>query len=117
MKGKNDFLAKYGPWFFVGGVFLALILGVFNLSLNIAVPVLVLLGLLVGATNVTSKETTLFLVASIAFLMTSGSLAPLLGQLAGYGTLLQSALNYMAMFVAPATFVVALKALYELSRD
>ncbi|MEM2174588.1 MAG: hypothetical protein QXI58_03065 [Candidatus Micrarchaeia archaeon] len=110
---------KYGEWAFLAGVLLALVLGLLQglgvvgdytlLSL-----LLVILGLVVGLTTVTSKETDSFLIASIALLSVG---AAGLSSLGGptIGAVLADALANLRAFVAPAALVVALKALYKLA--
>ena len=110
---------KLGEWAFIIGVLVAVVVSLFTVSDAVAgwlVLLLVVLGLIVGLLNVTEKETTPFLVAAAALLITGtagGSLAiiPVIG-----GYLRDIVLN-IAVFVAPAAIVVALKAIQSLAKD
>jgi len=113
--------SKMGEWAFIIGVLIAIVIGLFagNLGENLQgwlILLLVVLGLIVGLLNISEKETTLFLVASAALLITGtagGSLAiiPVIG---GY---LQDIVQNIAVFVAPAAIVVALKTIQSLAKD
>lgn len=74
--------------------------------------VLIILGLVVGFLNITAKETTEFLVATIA-LMAVGTGG--LGIVPTAGAIITSVLRNLLTVVAPAALVVALKAVYELA--
>ncbi|MBI2656166.1 hypothetical protein HYX03_00315 [Candidatus Woesearchaeota archaeon] len=110
---------KMGEWAFIVGVLIAIVVSLFSVSDAVAgwlVLLLVVLGLIVGLLNVTEKETTPFLIAAAALLITGtagGSLAiiPVIG---GY---LQDIVQNIAVFVAPAAIVVALKAIQSLAKD
>lgn len=113
--------AKMGQWAFVIGVIIAVVIGLFssNLGSNVGgwlVLLLVVLGLIVGLLNVTEKETTPFLIAAVALLITGttgGSLA-VIPTLGGY---LQGVVEAIAVFVTPAAIVVALKAIQSLASE
>ncbi len=110
--------SKLGEWAFIIGVVIAIVVSLFKVNDTIAgwlALLLVVLGLIVGLLNVTEKETTPFLVASAALLITGtagGSLAiiPLIGPY------LQNIVQNIAVFVAPAAIVVALKAIQSLAK-
>jgi len=110
---------QMGEWAFIIGVLVAVVVSLFTVSDTVAgwlVLLLVVLGLIVGLLNVSEKETTPFLVAAAALLITGtagGSLAiiPVIG---GY---LQDIVQNIAVFVAPAAIVVALKAIKSLAKD
>jgi hypothetical protein len=113
---------KYGEWAFLAGVLLALVLGLLQglgvvgdyalLSL-----LLVVLGLVVGMTTVTAKETDSFLIASVALLSVGAAGLSNLGNLGGaaVGAVIANALANLRAFVAPAALVVALKSVYKLA--
>ena len=111
---------KTGHYAFLAGVLLAIIVGLFpDLSKqysSIVVMVLVLLGLIVGFLNITAKETTEFLVASIA-LMGGGAALESITVIPVVGDVLYSILLHVAVFVAPAALVVALKAIKNLAES
>ena len=111
--------SKMGEWAFLVGIVIAVVIGLFPVKASVAgwlVLLLVVLGLIVGLLNVTEKETTPFLVAAVALLITgtagaSLSLIPVIG---GY---LQNIVEKIAVFVAPAAIVVALKSIQSLAKD
>lgn len=99
---------EIGKWAFVVGLVLAVLAGlVTSLNVPLTVYVLAVLGIVVGFLNVTEKETVPFLVATIALMLTSTSLAVL-----GVATLTAIFTN-VAVFAAPAALVVAIKAVYS----
>ena len=110
--------AKLGEWSFIGGIIIAIVVSLFRVSDTIGgwlLLLLVVLGLIVGLLNVTERETTPFLVAAAALLITGttgGSLA-IIPKIGGY---LQDIVMNIAVFVAPATIVVALKAIQSLAK-
>ena len=108
---------KLGHYAFVAGALLALVVGLFANQISVStqttiVSILLLLGLVVGFINVTSKETTEFLVAAIVLLVAA---SVNLSNISVIGMYLQSILAYIAIFVAPAAVIVALKAVKNLA--
>ncbi|MFH1503462.1 MAG: hypothetical protein ABIE36_02290 [Candidatus Diapherotrites archaeon] len=102
-----------GKWAFVIGLIIALIAGFITGYATTVALVLFLLGLIVGFLNITEKESTKFLIASIALL--TGGIASLtalsmLGVSVGYVTAILG--NFVA-FVSAAALVVAIKAIFE----
>ena len=108
-------MKKIGEWSFIAGVLLAIVAGLAAtlLPMSIVAIVLVIFGVLVGLLNIGAKETTNFLVAAIAILLTG---AAGLQNLPTIGTYLAPVLSNIAAFVAPAALIVALKTIYELGR-
>ncbi len=101
---------KLGNWSFIIGFIVAILAGLVMKSLNLwVVSLLVILGLVAGFLNVTQKEATAFLVASIALLAASQAN---LGVFQSYINLSQ-ALDAIAIFVAPAAIIVAIKQVYS----
>ena len=113
--------SKMGQWAFIVGVLIAVVIGLFssNLSGNFQgwlVLLLVVLGLVVGLLNVSEKETTPFLIAAAALLITGTSQATLI-VIPTIGTYLGAIVQNIAVFVTPAAIVVALKAIQSLAKD
>ena len=111
--------SKMGEWAFIVGVLVAIVVSLFNVSGSVAgwlVLLLVVLGLIVGLLNVTEKETTPFLVAAAALLIT-GTAGGSLAIIPVIGSYLQDIVQNIAVFVAPAAIVVALKAIQSLAKD
>jgi len=107
---------ELGNYAFMGGVVLAIILGVFGtyvVAYTEAITyLLIVLGLIVGLVNVKQKEAFNFLIASIALLAVG---AAGLDMLPVVGTYVRTILTNIATFVAPAAILVALKAIYDLA--
>jgi len=77
---------------------------------------LVILGLIVGLLNITQEEVSNFLIASVA-LIVFNTLSGLLLLIPYIGNYIVSIINYIAIFVAPAALVVALKAVITMSKN
>ena len=110
---------KMGQWAFVIGVVLAILFGFIPQDWEgMATLVLVILGLVVGFLNVSERESTPFLIAAAA-LMITGSAGTTLSLIPpqALGTFLQSAVGKIVVFVAPAAIVVALKSIQSLAKD
>ncbi len=110
---------KAGEWAFLIGFLLA-VLFVFLPSTwkGTATLVLVILGLVVGFLNISERESTPFLVAAAALMITAsagGNLAVITWF--GVGSKLQAIVQNIAVFVAPAAIVVAIKSLRSLAKD
>jgi hypothetical protein len=118
MAKDTDLVAKVGSWAFIIGVFVALVMGIVgNTSTPVTTSVLIVLGLIVGLLNVTGRETTPFLLASVSLVIVSYMGGPVLSAVAQIGSTLQNVLSSMTTFVIPATIIVALKAIYALAHD
>src|SRR3989344_5839496 len=85
---------------------------------------LVILGVVVGFLNISEKETGAFLVASVALLVaslganalgTAGAFSVLDSAIPKLGTLVNAILGNIAIFVAPAAVIVAVKAIHGLA--
>jgi len=110
---------KMGEWAFIVGVLIAVLLGVLPDNYEgMLTLVLIVLGLIVGLLNVTATESTPFLVAAAALLITGTTGTRLSSIPPGVlGAFLQNAVENIAVFVAPAAIVVALKAIQSLAKD
>ena len=115
---KSKEVSKVGEWSFLGGVIFAAVAGIIPLSF---VPLLLaVLGILVGLINIGARETHEFLLAGVALIVVASTagfgLQPIL-EPAGYaGIVVANILANIVSFVAPATAIVALKAVYEHGR-
>ena len=111
--------SKLGQWSFIIGVGVAVVISLFVLNKQIAdwVPLLlVVLGLMVGFLNVTEKETTPFLIACAALLITQTS-SDRLSVIPSIGGYLANIVQNVGVFVTPAAILVALKAIWALAKD
>ena len=105
-KAKPD-LKKIGHYSFIAGVVLAVLVGFIpQLRGDVAIWILVILGVIVGLLNITMKETLEFLVAALGLIIASSASAL---TLAAIWIKLPSLLGNIIIFVAPAAIVVALK--------
>ena len=78
--------------------------------------VLVVLGLIVGFLNIKDKQVVNFLIAAIALMAVgTANLISINMAIPMLGTLIQSIVQNIAAFVAPAALVVALKEVYNIA--
>jgi len=107
---------EYGSWAFIIGVVIAIILGLFGDIVTGAeravAYVLIVIGLIVGMANMRQREVFNFLVSAIALLAVG---AAGLQNIELIGRFIEAILRYIIAFVAPATLVISLKAIYDLS--
>ncbi len=106
---------KVGHYSFLVAIVLAVLAGLIpSLQVDWVAWALIILGLVVGFLNISAKETTEFLVATIALMLvgTAG-----LGGLPTAGTIVENILVYIQAVVVPAALVVALKAVYALAEE
>lgn len=107
---------RIGHWAFIASLVIAVLAGIVPDWQNVYVVwTLAALGLVVGVLNVTARETTEFLLASITLLLVgfSGTL-PALDLLSPK---IPFVLNNIVAVVSPAALIVALKAIWVLAQD
>lgn len=105
---------SWGEFAFLAGIAIAITLALFpGFHPDQPSLILALLGLIVGLLNVTAKETTNFLLASIALLLI-GSAG--LENLPTIGLYLNNIMINISNFVAPAAMIVALKTVVDLAK-
>jgi membrane-bound ClpP family serine protease len=105
-----------GSWAFIAGVVLAIILGLFGGAITgiqtwIAY-LLIIVGLVVGFANIKQKEMHGFLVAAVSLLLVGSAGLQSIPMVGGY---IESILKNIVAFVAPATLIIALKAIYDMA--
>ncbi len=117
---ESSIMKKIGPWSFI----LGLIIAVISAFTGSVFWMLGLLGLVVGLLNVTDRESSLYLIASMTFLLSANTLSLTLTKLVTLVPIITKWLNFIdpllaniTLFVAPGAAIVALKALYSLARD
>ncbi|MFH1224845.1 MAG: hypothetical protein V1676_03500 [Candidatus Diapherotrites archaeon] len=110
-------MQKIGSWAFLLGVLIALVAGIATAFMTVDASMtmyagfaMLVLGLIIGLLNVTDKETVAFLVAAIALISTKAALGAL------GSPVLEAIVGNIAALAAPAAFVVALKAVWTMSR-
>ncbi len=110
---------KIGVWSFTIGLILAILISIFTAN-NVpqwAVFVLAVIGIIVGLINISDKEVNTFLIAGISFLISFQALGAVIKEMA-FGWMAVSTFFFlMAVFVAPATAIVAVKAIFNIARD
>jgi len=112
--GKAGFLGFIGFWAFIVGLIIAVVGGILSPENTVLVVILIILGLIVGLLNITGKEILLFLVAAIALIVVGRVFEPL--SLLGIGRVLDNIVAYIAIFMAPAAVVGAIKALWSVGK-
>jgi hypothetical protein len=119
MTKKNDMVAKIGSWAFIIGVLIALVVGLMNKLSPMWVAALFVLGIIVGFLNVTGKETSAFLMASVSLVIVTGMGSSFLRleDLVMVGPALAGMFKGIMFFVIPASIVVCMKAIYVLAAD
>jgi hypothetical protein len=120
-KKKDDSLmSKIGPWAFILGLIISIVAAVSGSVFWM----LGALGLVVGLLNINDKEINLFLLAGLTFLVSTDALSYTLTHLVDLIPFVGDWLNFIhpllanvTIFVAPSAGIVALKALYNISKD
>ncbi len=116
----SSMLKKIGPWAFI----LGLVVAVGAAVSGSVFWLLGILGVIVGLLNITEKEVTSYLLASLTFLLSANTLSVTLTKLVSAVPVLANWMKFVdplmaniTLFVAPGAAVVALKALYAISRE
>ena len=108
-------LQKIGTYAFLIGIVISIIFGLIpsvNSESWVAI-VLIILGLIVGLLNIEDRNISLFLISSIAFVVTSTSL----NALPVIGNVLGGILTDFVQFVTPAALVVSIVAIVRVSNS
>ncbi len=113
-KGKS--VTFLGGFAFLFGAAIAVVIGVINpeRASTVLSSLLILLGLIVGFLNVTTKERHSFLFSTVSLVVVSFFGGAVLGDVAVIGGYLEAVLRSILTFVIPATLVVAIRAVYSL---
>jgi len=120
---KKSIMSKVGVWSYVAGIALALIFGLIALIMQEevlpwwAVVTLVVLGVVVGLLNISDEEVQMFLLGSVAFVISASSLGTVFASLGSSYAFLQVMTYAIVVFTAPGALVVAFKALYNAASD
>jgi hypothetical protein len=103
---------------FLAGMLLAIIAGGVSRDNGTIVLVLVILGIIVGLFNITSREMIPFLVAAVALVVvgTVGAFASLDDIIDGLGRVLNGMVDYIAVFMTPAAILTAIRVVWSLAR-
>ena len=126
--GIKSYENSFGAWAFLIGVVLAVLVGLSTTLLPIPIltaysaqiyAILAILGIIVGFTNVSGKDSQTFMLSGAVLVIVSGfGMSSVSGSLIGFPiaeavTTIFSAL--LALFV-PATIIVALKTVFSIAR-
>ena len=106
---------KIGRICFIVGVVVSIIAGFFTWCYII--PILTILGLIVGSLNVQAEETQSFLLAGISLVIISAFGADQIINLPVVGATMGRIYVALLSFVGPATIIVALKSIFGLAKD
>ena len=117
---------QLGSYAFIVGVAIAIIVGLLVAGgqqslipsgISEYVPlVLVILGIVVGFLNIKDKEIDKFLIATIALIVLAGTAGGLV-EIPMVGIYLVAIVQNVAVFVAPAALIVALKAILSMAKE
>ncbi len=115
--------AKYGEWAFIIFVIIAILAGLVagiagTGALGWVTLVMVILGIIVGFTTITTKEAMPFLTAAIALLVANagGVFLVIDSVLKPLGTIIDAIVSNVAAFVAPAAIILAIKAIIGITK-
>ena len=117
-----------GAWAFLVGVILAIIAGVFTSLIPIpslvkfspqVYGILIILGIIIGSINVSSKDTQTFMIAgTILVIVSKFGMESVTGSLIGIGIgdLVSSVFGALLVLFVPATIIVALKTVFSIAQ-
>ncbi|MEA3514543.1 MAG: hypothetical protein U9R34_03645 [Nanoarchaeota archaeon] len=108
---------ELGKYAFAIGVLAALMFAFINMN---ELPkefgaFLIVVGVIIGLINITHKERNLFLIATIALIVTNGANIGSIG-LWDVGRFLQAFIWNLTILFAPAAVIIALEAIYSLAK-
>jgi hypothetical protein len=107
-------LIRIGHYSFLAGIVIAIIVGLVpSLRGDIAIWIMIVLGIIVGLLNITAKEINSFLIAAISLIIASSASAL---SLAVIWTGLTAILGNVIIFIAPAAIIVAVKSVFALAQ-
>jgi hypothetical protein len=117
MSKTQKVLGFIGMAAFSVGVVMAIVYGVVfrdNASVTLA---LVILGIVVGLLNITRREMALLLLIAVALIVVGkASFSPLNELVDELGTSLNGIVGYLAVFMAPAAVITAVRAIWAVAR-
>ena len=115
---------KLGHYSFIGGVIIAVVLGLASSQLGATAAawltsLLVVLGLVVGFLNVAGKEVKDFLMVATVLIIAAfaGDASDTLGGVQYVGVYLAGIFSQLLAFIVPATIVVGLKEIWAMGQN
>ncbi len=120
-KSKRSIIGILGAIAFFAGMLLAIIAGGISRDNGTIILVLVILGVIVGLFNITSREMIPFLVAAIALVVVGTATDPFgplddISWLDGLGRTLNAMVAYIAVFMTPAAVINAVRVVWSLAQ-
>jgi cell division protein FtsW (lipid II flippase) len=120
-KSKRSFIGVLGALAFFAGMLLAIISGGIARDNGTIILVLVILGVIVGLFNITSREMIPFLVAAVALVVVGTAAEPFgplddISWLDGLGRTLNAMVAYIAVFMTPAAVINAVRVVWSLAQ-
>ena len=117
MSRTQKIIGYIGMAAFSVGIVLAIIYGVISPDNANVILALVILGIVVGFLNITRKEMALLLLTAVALIVVGkASFSPLNELVNELGTSLNGIVSYLAVFMAPAAVVTAVRAIWAVGR-
>ena len=117
MSRTHKILGFIGMAAFSVGIVLAIIYGVVSRDNANVILALVILGIVVGFLNITRREMALLLLTAVALIVVGkASFSPLNDLADGLGSSLNGIVSYLAVFMAPAAVVTAVRAIWAVGR-
>jgi cell division protein FtsW (lipid II flippase) len=115
---QGGLIVALGAIAFLAGMLLAIIAGGVERDNGTIVLVLVILGIIVGLFNITSREMIPFLVAAVALVVvgTVGAFSSLDDIIDGLGRVLNGMVDYISVFMTPAAIITAIRVVWSLAR-
>ncbi|MEM2956247.1 MAG: hypothetical protein QW041_01575 [Candidatus Pacearchaeota archaeon] len=101
-----------GKWAFVIGVIVAIVFGLLSSINELIATMLVLIGLIVGLLNITSKEATPFLLAGISLLIATSFGKDAIAVI----PTIANVLTAIMILVVPAVIIVALREVFAIAK-
>ena len=102
-------LAMIGFIAFLLGLVIAILAGLLAPENPTIILILVILGILIGSLNITTREILPLLLATIALVVVGDVFSPI--KMLGIGSILDNTLRLLATLMAPAAVIAAIKAL------
>jgi hypothetical protein len=110
----NKSMGMIGFWAFIIGLILAVVAGIFFYGDAWVIWALLILGLIIGFLNISDKESTAFLIATIALIVVGNVFTPI--TTLDIGKYLGQILTMVAALMAPAAIIVAVKTLWAVGK-
>jgi hypothetical protein len=99
------------------GLVMSIIYGVVSRNDASVILALVLLGIVVGLLNITRREMVLLLITAVALIVVGKASFSALDDLVdGLGASLNGIVSYLAVFMAPAAVITAVRAIWAVGR-